>query len=108
MDAFPGRDGAEPDVFGSLDTELDLLTARERQVLRLIARGYSYKEVAGRLGISTKSVESQVSAVLRKPELSNRHQLRQWASERRRVCGRDSPFCAALVTAMDCHNLLMY
>lgn len=85
LDAFTGRDGVEPEAVGSLDPELDLLTPRERQVLRLIARGYSYKEVAGQLGISTKTVESHVSAVLRKLQLSNRHQLSRWASERRLV-----------------------
>lgn len=85
LDAFAGRDPADLGVLGSLDPELDLLTPRERQVLRLIARGYSYKEIAGQLGISTKTVESHVSAVLRKLQLSNRHQLSRWASERRLV-----------------------
>jgi DNA-binding NarL/FixJ family response regulator len=67
------------------DDELDQLTPRERQVLRLIARGYAYKEVARELAISTKTVESHVSAVLRKLQLSNRHQLTSWAAERRLV-----------------------
>ncbi|MGQ0742730.1 MAG: response regulator [Acidimicrobiales bacterium] len=66
-----------------IDPELDILTAREREVLRLIARGYAYKEVATRLGISAKTVESHVSAVLRKLQLSNRHQLTRWATDRR-------------------------
>jgi DNA-binding NarL/FixJ family response regulator len=63
--------------------DLDQLTAREREVLRHIARGYLYKEVALRLGISTKTVEAHVSAVLRKLQLSNRHELSRWAVERR-------------------------
>jgi DNA-binding NarL/FixJ family response regulator len=80
LDAFagpapaPGRDS---------DPELDQLTAREREVLRHIARGYLYKEVALRLGISAKTVEAHVSAVLRKLQLSNRHELSRWAAERR-------------------------
>lgn len=65
--------------------ELDQLTPRERQVLRYIARGYAYKEVARELSISVKTVESHVSAVLRKLQLSNRHQLTSWANERRLV-----------------------
>jgi DNA-binding NarL/FixJ family response regulator len=67
----------------SFDPELDQLTAREREVLRLIARGYSYKELAQELSISVKTVESHVSAVLRKLQLSTRHQLTRWAAERR-------------------------
>ena len=80
LDAFagpPGRPAAAP------DPELDQLTAREREVLRHIARGYMYKEVALRLGISAKTVEAHVSAVLRKLQLSNRHELSRWAAERR-------------------------
>jgi DNA-binding NarL/FixJ family response regulator len=65
------------------DDELDQLTPREREVLRLIARGYAYKEVARELGISAKTVETHVSAVLRKLQLSNRHQLTSWVNERR-------------------------
>ena len=68
-----------------LDPELDRLTAREREVLRLIARGYSYKEVASRLCLSVKTIETHVSAVLRKLQLSNRHQLTAWANERRLI-----------------------
>jgi DNA-binding NarL/FixJ family response regulator len=82
LDAFIGRDGVEPEVVGSLDPEIDLLAPREGQVPRLIARGYSYRAVAGRLGISTKTVEGHVSAVLRKLQLPNQHQLSRWASER--------------------------
>jgi DNA-binding NarL/FixJ family response regulator len=83
LDAF----AAEPSVTGgvspSFDPELDQLTQREREVLRLIARGYAYKEVATALSISVKTVETHVSAVLRKLQLSSRHQLTRWASERR-------------------------
>jgi len=67
---------------GDVDPDLDLLTPRERQVLRLIARGYSYRDIATELDISTKTVESHVSSVLRKLQLTNRHQLTNWASER--------------------------
>lgn len=79
LDAFSG--GVPP----TGDPELDDLTAREKDVLRLIARGYTYKEIAGRLYISRKTVESHVSAVLRKLQLSNRHQLTRWATDRRLV-----------------------
>jgi DNA-binding NarL/FixJ family response regulator len=68
-----------------VDPELDRLTVREREVLRLIARGYSYKEVASRLCLSVKTIETHVSAVLRKLQLSNRHQLTAWANERRLI-----------------------
>jgi DNA-binding NarL/FixJ family response regulator len=67
---------------GDVDPDLDLLTPRERQVLRLIARGYSYRDIASELSISAKTVESHVSSVLRKLQLSNRHQLSNWASQR--------------------------
>jgi DNA-binding NarL/FixJ family response regulator len=67
------------------DPELDQLTLREREVLRLIARGYMYKEVALQLDISSRTVEAHVSAVLRKLQLSNRHELSRWAVERRLV-----------------------
>ena len=67
---------------GDVDPELDQLTPRERQVLRLIARGYSYRDIGTELTISPKTVESHVSSVLRKLQLSNRHQLSHWASER--------------------------
>jgi DNA-binding NarL/FixJ family response regulator len=65
------------------DPELDQLTTREKEVLRHIARGYTYKEVAARLHLSVKTVETHVSAVLRKLQLSNRHELTAWANERR-------------------------
>ena len=77
LDAFAGGAAAEED-----DAELDLLTPREQEVLRLIARGYLYKEIAQRLGISVKTVEAHVSAVLRKLQLSTRHELSRWAAER--------------------------
>ncbi len=67
----------------STDPELEQLTPREREVLRLIARGYAYKEVARDLAISVKTVETHVSSVLRKLQLSSRHQLARWANERR-------------------------
>jgi DNA-binding NarL/FixJ family response regulator len=67
------------------DPELEQLTPREREVLRLIARGYAYKEVARDLGISVKTVETHVSSVLRKLQLSSRHQLARWASDRRLI-----------------------
>jgi DNA-binding NarL/FixJ family response regulator len=67
------------------DAELDQLTAREREVLQLIARGYAYKEIARRLSISVKTVESHVSAVLRKLQLSSRHELTRWAADRRLI-----------------------
>ena len=70
---------------GAVDPELDQLTAREREVLRHIARGYTYKETARQLAISTKTVETHVSSVLRKLQLSNRHELSRWAAERRIV-----------------------
>jgi DNA-binding NarL/FixJ family response regulator len=79
LDAFAGT--MPPDV----DPELDQLTAREREVLQHIARGYMYKEIASRLGISVKTVEAHVSAVLRKLQLSSRHELSRWAVERRLV-----------------------
>jgi len=67
----------------SFDPDLDQLTPREREVLRLIARGYTYREIARELYISIKTVESHVSSVLRKLQLSTRHQLTRWAAERR-------------------------
>jgi DNA-binding NarL/FixJ family response regulator len=82
LDAFaalgPGDEGRQ-----TFDPELDQLTPREREVLRLIARGYTYKEIARELYISGKTVESHVSSVLRKLQLSTRHQLTRWATERR-------------------------
>ena len=67
------------------DAELDELTPREREVLQLIARGYRYKEIAARLHLSTKTVEGHVSSVLRKLQLSSRHELTPWAAERRLI-----------------------
>jgi DNA-binding NarL/FixJ family response regulator len=67
------------------DAELDELTPREREVLQLIARGYRYKEIAARLHLSVKTVESHVSSVLRKLQLSSRHELTRWAAERRLI-----------------------
>jgi DNA-binding NarL/FixJ family response regulator len=66
-----------------VDEDLDRLTEREREVMRLIARGYAYKEVARELFISIKTVETHMSSVLRKLQLSSRHELARWASERR-------------------------
>ena len=81
LDAFAA---APPgDVQPSFDPELEQLTSREREVLRLIAQGYTYKEIARELYISVKTVESHVSSVLRKLQLSTRHQLTRWATERR-------------------------
>jgi len=82
LDAFAGAAAAVP---AEIDPELDLLTTREKEVLRHIARGYLYKEIAARLHISTKTAEAHVSAVLRKLQLSNRHELSRWAAERRLV-----------------------
>ena len=67
------------------DEELDRLSAREREVMRLIARGYQYKEVAKELFISIKTVETHVSSVLRKLQLSSRHELTAWAAGRRMI-----------------------
>jgi DNA-binding NarL/FixJ family response regulator len=74
-----------PTPVTGLDPELDQLSPREREVLRLIARGYTYKEVGRDLTISTKTVESHVSSVLRKLQLSTRHELARWATDRRLV-----------------------
>jgi DNA-binding NarL/FixJ family response regulator len=79
LDAF-GTGAGEVAV---VDDELDRLSAREREVMRLIARGYAYKEVARELFISVKTVETHVSAVLRKLQLSSRHELTRWAADRR-------------------------
>ena len=84
LDAFAATPGA-PDRPPAEDPELDQLTPREREVLRHIARGYMYKEVAQQLGISVKTVEAHVSAVLRKLQLSSRHELSRWAVQRRLV-----------------------
>jgi DNA-binding NarL/FixJ family response regulator len=84
LDAFAASP-ALPDDAPAADQELDRLTAREREVLRLIARGYTYREVAGELFISGKTVETHVSSVLRKLQLSNRRELSRWAADRRLV-----------------------
>jgi DNA-binding NarL/FixJ family response regulator len=78
LDAF--RDAPVPP---SVDPDYDTLTAREREVLRLLARGYAYKEIAAELFISIKTVETHASNVLRKLQLSSRHQLTRWAADRR-------------------------
>jgi DNA-binding NarL/FixJ family response regulator len=80
LDAFAGS----IDV-AHIDEDLDRLTEREREVMRLIARGYAYKEVAKELFISVKTVETHVSSVLRKLQLSSRHELTRWASDRRLI-----------------------
>lgn len=80
LDAF----AATPDV-RTTDPELDQITARERDVLRLIARGYTYKEIGAQLFISVKTVETHVSSVLRKLQLSSRHELTRWANDRRLI-----------------------
>jgi DNA-binding NarL/FixJ family response regulator len=77
LDAFSGH------LPAPVDPELDLLSAREQEVMRLIARGYTYREVAASLHLSVKTVETHVSAVLRKLQLSNRHELTAWAADRR-------------------------
>lgn len=78
LDAFAGSIAV-----AQVDEDLDRLTEREREVMRLIARGYAYKEVASELFISVKTVETHVSSVLRKLQLSSRHELTRWASDRR-------------------------
>jgi DNA-binding NarL/FixJ family response regulator len=86
LDAFAGTPLAAPEpVATEPDPDLEQLTAREREVLQHLARGYLYKEIAHRLGISTKTVEAHVSAVLRKLQLSNRHELSRWATTRKLV-----------------------
>jgi len=79
LDAFAGA------IPSDEDPELDQLTAREKDVLRLIARGFAYKQVGRKLGISIKTVETHVSSVLRKLQLSSRHELARWAGKRRIV-----------------------
>jgi DNA-binding NarL/FixJ family response regulator len=82
LDAFAG---SLPDDLDVVDEEMDQLTAREKEVMRHIARGYTYRETANRLHISIKTVETHVSNVLRKLQLSNRHELTRWANARRLV-----------------------
>jgi DNA-binding NarL/FixJ family response regulator len=79
LDAFAAGDRVGDDA------ELDTLTPREREVLQLIARGYRYKEIATRLHLSVKTVEAHVSSVLRKLQLTSRHELARWAQERRLI-----------------------
>ncbi|MDD9368907.1 MAG: response regulator transcription factor [Acidimicrobiales bacterium] len=81
LDAFAGDSPAGAHI----DPELDQITPREREVLRLLARGYTYKEIARRLEVSVKTVESHVSSVLRKLQLSSRYELTRWATDRRLV-----------------------
>jgi DNA-binding NarL/FixJ family response regulator len=78
LDAFAGTIEV-----AAVDEDLDRLTEREREVMRLIARGYSYKEVGSELFISIKTVETHMSSVLRKLQLSSRHELTRWANDRR-------------------------
>jgi DNA-binding NarL/FixJ family response regulator len=81
LDAF----GGDLPAGAALDPELDQLTPREREVLRLIARGFTYKELARRMNVSIKTVETHVSSVFRKLQLSSRHELTRWATDRRLV-----------------------
>lgn len=80
LDAFAG---ALPEGMDASDPEMDQLTSREKEVMRHIARGFTYRETAGRLHISVKTVETHVSNVLKKLQLSNRHELTAWAAGRR-------------------------
>ena len=82
LDAFAGAPAAAGSAPSEDDSDLDQLTPREREVLQLIARGYMYKEIALRLSISAKTVEAHVSSVLRKLQLSSRHELSRWAAGR--------------------------
>jgi DNA-binding NarL/FixJ family response regulator len=81
LDAFAG----DLPAGAAIDPELDQITPREREVLRLLARGYTYKEIARRLEVSIKTVETHVSSVLRKLQLSSRHELTRWATDRRLI-----------------------
>ena len=78
-------DAFSADLESPTDPELDQLTAREQEVMRLLARGYAYKEIARRLTISIKTVETHASSVLRKLQLSSRNELARWAADRRIV-----------------------
>jgi DNA-binding NarL/FixJ family response regulator len=84
LDAFTGGGEAAPGA-DAATAELDQLTAREQEVLLLIARGYTYKEIAGRLHLSVKTIETHVSSVLRKLQLSNRNELTRWAANKRMI-----------------------
>jgi DNA-binding NarL/FixJ family response regulator len=83
LDAFRDASHAPPAAAAAPDADFDQLTPREREVLRLLARGYAYKEIAAELFISVKTVETHASNVLRKLRLSSRHQLTRWAADRR-------------------------
>jgi DNA-binding NarL/FixJ family response regulator len=83
LDAFAGAPAVDQGARPLDPPDVDVLTTREREVLKHIARGYLYKEIALRLGISVKTVEAHVSAVLRKLQLSTRHELSRWAMERK-------------------------
>jgi DNA-binding NarL/FixJ family response regulator len=87
MSELPGDAASQSSTGGDMDDsdDIDVLTPREQEVMRLIARGYSYKEVASELFISIKTVETHVSSVLRKLQLSNRAELARWAAKRRIV-----------------------
>jgi DNA-binding NarL/FixJ family response regulator len=82
LDAFSGEPVPAPTQERTADPELDSLTARERDVLRLIARGYTYREAAKELVLSARTIESHVSSALRKLQLSNRRELARWAAAR--------------------------
>ena len=84
LDAFTGGPASAEPV-ERIDPELDALTAREQEVLLLIARGYTYKEIAARLYLSIKTIETHVSNVLRKLQLTNRNELTRWAAQRRMI-----------------------
>ena len=84
LDAFSGK-GGDGEPAARIDPELDSLTAREHEVLLLIARGYTYKEIAARLHLSVKTIETHVSSVLRKLQLTNRNELTRWAAARRMI-----------------------
>jgi DNA-binding NarL/FixJ family response regulator len=85
LDAFAAVPGKVVEAAEGAPDDLDVLTPREREVLRLIARGYAYKEIGRQLFISVKTVETHVSAVLRKLQLSNRYELSRWATDRRLI-----------------------
>ena len=97
LDAFAGSIEV-----AAVDEDLDRLTEREREVMRLIARGYAYKEVAAELFISIKTVETHVSSVLRKLQLSSRHELTRWATDRRLLWAALALLAALLVAACAC------
>ena len=86
LDAFTGEGSAPAGgPAGTAEAEIDQLSPREQEVLLLIARGYTYKEIAGRLHLSVKTVETHVSSVLRKLQLSNRNELTRWAAKKRMI-----------------------